>query len=87
MAPGGSRAAGNVGGQGIGMIGVCLCDDCRYNEMCHVRIAIEDAAMTDPRAAVVVHVVECSKAEAWGALRGVGDGAEVSTGRSEAATA
>ncbi len=48
------------------MIGVCICDECHFKDMCHVRIAIENATLADPRVSVVVSVVECSKAESLG---------------------
>lgn len=45
------------------MIGLCMCDECRFKEMCYIRTAIENALLADLRVSVVVSVVECSKAE------------------------
>jgi len=64
-------------GRADGVIGVCICDECRFKEMCYIRMAIENALLADPRASVVVSVVECSKAEsleeAMRRIRGVRD--------------
>lgn len=50
-----------AGEKADGVIGVCICDHCQFKEMCYIRMAIDNATLTDPRVSVVVNVAECSK--------------------------